>query len=274
MKLHLILDSLNNLDSIDLDRVDGIYINFDDLILKDRKKIVDKIKSYKKNVFVMMPYITREDISDKVVAGLKKINEYNIDAISANSLGDIKLAKEYTNKKVFCNYLLNFFNTYSILFLEKLNIKQVTLSPELNLQQIKNIIKNVHIKTECIVAGYIPIIISQKCIFREISNNFTCPQNNSCKIKNFYLKDEKGYKFPVIFNKYCQTVIYNSKILLFTEIENLSSNIRIETSLLSPKQINNLVLFYRNKIEKKKENINIKKIFPDITTGHYFRGVK
>lgn len=269
MKLNIALSSISNFSHLNFRQVDGIYFNLEDLV--DGEKIVDKIKSHKKNVFAMMPYIIKEDMLDKIIDKLEKINKYNIDAICANSLGDINLIKNLTNKKIFCNYLVNPFNTSSVLFLEKLNVKQVTLSPELNLQQIKNITKKTHTKIECIVAGYIPVIISQKCIFHEL---FAYSENKLCKRKKFYLKDEKDYKFPVIFNAFCQTIVYNSRILLFTDIENLSLNIRIETSLLNLKQVNNLILFYRNKIEKKKENINIKEIFPNITTGHYFRGVK
>lgn len=269
INLNVALNNIEHLSYINLSQVDGIYINLDEINLP----LTDKIKSNKKNVYLIMPCIVKESMIDRVIEALKNVNKYNVDAICANSLGDINLIKKWTNKKVFCNYLLNPFNTSAVNFIKSFGVKQITLSPELNLIQIKNIIKNTEAKIECIVAGNIPLVIFQNCILQEFLKSDFC-KKEICKKSNFYIKDEKGYKFPIIFNKYCQTIIYNSRVLFFEDVKDISANIRIETTFLSRKEINSLILFYRNKIRGEKTDISIKKIFPNTTTtGHYFRGV-
>lgn len=268
INLNVALNNVEQLKYIDLSQVDGIYINLDEINLP----LTDKIKSNKKNVYLMMPYIVKESMIDRVIEALKNVNKYNVDAVCANSLGDINLIKKWTNKKVFCNHPLNPFNTSAVNFLKSFPVKQITLSPELNLAQIKNIIKNTEAEIECIVAGNVPLVISQNCILQEFLKSDFC-KKEICKKSNFYIKDEKGYKFPLAFNKYCQTIIYNSRVLFFEDVKDISANIRIETTNLGKKEINSLILFYRNKIRGEKTDVNIKKILPNTTTGHYFRGV-
>lgn len=123
------------------------------------------------------------------------------------------------------DYTLNVVNNHSINFLQKQNIKQITLSPELTLKQIKDLAKY-NDNIEIIIYGTLELMIMNHCI---IAMNDKCP---NCKKDNYYLQNKQNEKFQII-TKNCKThIMQNKKINLINDIKELKKigikNYRIE----------------------------------------------
>lgn len=123
------------------------------------------------------------------------------------------------------DYTLNVVNNHSINFLQKQNIKQITLSPELTLKQIKDLAKY-NDNIEIIIYGTLELMIMNHCI---IAMNDKCP---NCKKDNYYLQNKQNEKFQII-TKNCKThIMQNKKVNLLNDIKELKKigikNYRIE----------------------------------------------
>ncbi len=119
------------------------------------------------------------------------------------------------------DYSLNVVNATSCYELYKLGAKRVTLSYELNKNQIEDL-KNAYNKEndgypalEMIVYGRAPMMFTKYCPMKIMN------ECGDCKSKTYELKDEHG-TFPVISHDDCSTTILNGKTLnLLDEIDKL-----------------------------------------------------
>ena len=132
--------------------------------------------------------------------------KYNKDVM----IGEIGGLNVY--KKVYTDFSFNVVNSYTVAFLHSLGVIRITLSYELNIDQIKEIIDNYHNRynkhpnLELIVYGYEEVMISK---FR---------LNSYYKKDGLYLRDMFGNKFKVreknslmyIYNYRCRN-IYDEK---------------------------------------------------------------
>ena len=119
----------------------------------------------------------------------------------------------YKDLKIIANHSLNVFNLETINALKDLGINQVTLSPELNIDELKFLANNSSLKTELMVYGRIPVMSTGYCFLGEANRCYpTCQMR--CKENKYYLEDRLGYKFKIVpDNMQTITTIYNSKIL-------------------------------------------------------------
>jgi len=129
------------------------------------------------------------------------------------------------NNNCISDYFLNIINSYSVDFLETQKIKKITLSPELSLNQIKDIIKYNN-NVEVIIYGTLELMVMNHCI---ISMNDECP---NCKQNSYYLKNKQNELFPII-TKNCKThIMHHTKLNLFdnlSELKNIGiTNFRLE----------------------------------------------
>ena len=81
--------------------------------------------------------------------------------------------------------------------------QRVTLSPELTLNEIRELAQSG--PTECIIAGFFPLMVSEHDLIGGLY-----PEGKSGDI---FLKDEKGFKFPVMTDTHNRTNIMNSREL-------------------------------------------------------------
>ena len=95
-------------------------------------------------------------------------------------------------KDCVCDNSLNVVNSYTVAFLHSLGVKRITLSYELNDEQIKNLIDNYqkrygkHPNLELVVSGYEEVMVSKYSLNKEYNKDF------------LYLKDMYGNKFKVV----------------------------------------------------------------------------
>ena len=203
-----------------------VYIPLRYFMRKDCQTALKTITSNFKT-YIYMPAIIKSNYKNIIKHGLEDLlKTYNIAGFIISSLGDFILLEKYNGLYDFIgNFTLNIFNSFSIDMLKKLGLTKITLSPELNLDDIHNIynIENGNIPLELIVYGNTPVMKMNYCVLG-ISNKCYPKCKIRCKSSNkYYLRDRLGFEFRILpDNIQTVTTIFNSKI---TSIQHLDTNI-------------------------------------------------
>lgn len=257
-KICVLLNILDlNLDYSNLNNIDKLYIPLKYFSLKEYSNIL-KILSDKFNTYIYMPNIIKTNFINLFKTTIdKSIQLYNIKGFVISNIGNLDLLKEYKSDYEFIgNFNLNIFSNTSI---NNLNIDTITISPELNKDEINDIALKSNIPTEFIVYGNIPLMTSSYCLLGK--TNMCYPEcSQKCNSYNkYYLKDRMNFLFRVIpDNIQTITTIYNSKInSIDTNEINTINNFRIDILDESIEEINNIIdTVKRGKRLKGKEYTN------------------
>jgi putative protease len=209
--------------------------------------------------------------------------EHIIDGISVNNIGSLKYFKDKFKVKIHGDIGLNVFNSYAAEYLYSLGVDSITLSPELNMGQIKSITDNTNIQIETIVYGYLPSMITKTCPMALVKG---CTNDKGCTTCNFNkgygLKDRMDATF-YMERKQGFTTIYNSVPLMV--LDNLDSIYKAGVGLTRldfTKEIKNVSKLqgafydYANGLLDElamKDFVEKFRFDNKITNGHYFRGV-
>ena len=234
-KVALLLNLIKeNYNYKNLTNVDRIYLPISEVILKRNEEKIKEITSVA-DTYLYMPNIIRDEHKNIIYKKIEDlVKNYNIKGFVVSNLSQIEELKKY-NLEMIANYTLNVFNNRTAKELEKLNFSTITISPELNEEEIKNIKTNLH--KEIIVYGRTPLMTSEYCTIGTFRN---C--NGMCTKGKYVLKDRMNFEFPIYTNRInCNTTIYNSKI---TSImwEHLKVNcIRIDILEESIEEINKII---------------------------------
>ncbi len=235
----------------------------------------------------LIPLLPRIQKAGKEEETAKLLSESGAVSIMVANIGALKsgLDKHFSLRG---DYSLNVFNFYSMRTLLNLGLQEMCLSPELNFSQLKNF---EHLdKAELLIHGEIILIllISEHCILPYVlgRKDEKCLQH--CRKNSYYLKDEKGYEFPVATDNNCRFYLFNSRTLcLIDDLEKIISlgpgSVRIEARRSSISQIRTMLKIYREALDKlgrgEKTDLTLYKeelagiAASDFTKGHYYRGV-
>ncbi len=146
--------------------------------------------------------IYTDKIISKTIKKLPKVIEKYSKYDSPVMIGEVGGLKKY--KEVYTDVSLNVVNSYTVAFLHSLGVKRITLSYELNKEQIQELVKcyfdryKKHPNLELIVSSYEEVMTSKYLINDEYEND------------NLFLRDRYGNKFKII-KKDNLTYIYNYK---------------------------------------------------------------
>ena len=228
------------------------------------KKAVDLVRTHGKEIYLATPRIVRES---EVAALEKSLTAADFDAVYVHNLATLSLAKKLTSAQIRTDFSLIAFNVETINFLKNLGVEGVTLSPELNFTQVKNLAKISPLPVECIVHGNLELMISSYCAIGSfIGNLHEKPCEKVCHKNKFYLQDRKNILFPAVTDQFCRMHILNSKTLSMIEHRNSFEGvdrIRIDCRYMNVENTAQIVHAYKyggSEIE-------------NFTRGHYFRGV-
>lgn len=232
-----------------------VYIPLRYFMRKNCEKALKTITSNFKT-YIYMPAIIKSNYKNIIKHSLENLLEvYNISGFIISSLGDLILLEKYKDKYEFIgNFTLNTFNTYSIHTLKNLGLGKITLSPELNLNDIENINKCIdnHLPLEIIDYGHIPIMKMNYCLLG-ITNKCYPECKARCNSSNrYYLKDRLGLEFMVLpDNIQTVTTIFNSKITSIQHVDTKTNWHRIDLLDENIDEINHIVksVFEGKKIE-------------------------
>ena len=191
----------------------------------------------------------------------------NVDAVYVHNLATLRLARQLSTLPIRTDFSLHVFNSATINFLRGLGVEGVTLSPELNLEQVKALAKKSPLPVECIVHGRQELMLSTYCVLGSFLGGLdkgTC--SKICRAKKFFLRDRMNALFPVVTDQFCRMHILNAKTLSMIEHRNDFdgvTRIRVDCRYLTVDESAQIVHAYKfggAEIE-------------NFTRGHYFRGV-
>lgn len=277
-KLSVKLSKIDQFRKIDLERLDRIYLGFDEDILN----CVKEVKRKRKEVYIGTDKILGREEMKSLDKKLELVADY-IDGVSVSNLGTFKFVKDRFDLNIHGDIGLNVFNSYAGRVLWDTGLNSISLSPELNLKQIEKICGKGNIVYETIGYGYLPLMVTKYCpmsLIKGCNNNSNC---NKCSFKEGYgLKDRKNKTFAFTREDKI-TTLYNSVPLMLLEELNAIYNsgvnmIRLDYTFERKgiDTIQNAFFDYANGDIKRKEVeeiINYYKGKTGITRGHYFRGV-
>jgi len=160
----------------------------------------------------------------------------------------------YKDKNPFVtDYSLNVVNSTSVYELHRLGAKRVTISYELNKQQIKDMLEAYYAKNggypslEMIVYGRAPLMFTKYCPLKKFD------QCGLCRTNSYEIKDEYG-TFPIISHEDHTTTILNGKVLnLLDEMPSIEGveAFRLNFTIESPDEVAKIVKAAKAKLEGK-----------------------
>lgn len=241
-KVSLLLNILNlDFNYLNLENIDKLYIPLKYFYSKEYHKLL-KTLSENFNLYIYLPNILKPNFKNLFKNTIdNSLKEYDIKGFVVSNIGYFYILTEYKKDYEFIgNFNLNIFNNASI---NSLDIDTITISPELNKDEINSIAVNSKIPTEFIVYGTIPLMTSSYCLLGKTNKCYPeCSQKCKSK-KKYYLKDRMNFFFRIIpDNVQTITTIYNSKInsIETTEITNIT-NYRIDILDEDIEEINNII---------------------------------
>ncbi|MBY9078586.1 U32 family peptidase [Paenibacillus sp. CGMCC 1.18879] len=237
------------------DIVQGLY----DLKLNSQKKRTQALKVKEKISFAPeKPYLTasvttKEQYDACVSCGIKEIYFENMVRRNQNDykdkegqllIGGYGGIYHYRETNPFVtDYSLNVVNATSCYELYKLGAKRVTLSYELNKNQMEDLMNAYYEENdsypslEMIVYGKAPLMFTKYCPMKKMN------QCRVCKTKSYALKDENG-TFPILSHDDCTTTVLNGKTLnLLDELQNIKGieAFRLSFTVESQEQVVNVI---------------------------------
>jgi len=213
---------------------------------KFNKRILDIANTY--NTYIYMPSILKENAYTKFANTLQNVlNTYSIKGFVISNISHINLLEKFANKyEIIANYNMNIYNNFTINELEKLNISEITVSPELDKFTINSL--NSKLKTEAIIYGNTPVMTINYCLISK-SNNCLEKCNNNCNLNNvsYYLKDRMNMDFRVIPDSFSKTTtIYNSKKTSISASDLNTNSVRLDFIDESVDDINSIITKFNN----------------------------
>jgi len=222
---------------------------------------------------------------------LEKIVTFPVGGVLGGNLGLLRRVEEITGLPIYADFPLNVFNYEAAAFLAERRVKQITLSPELTLTQISEMVPHLAVPAEVLVHGALPLMVSECCLIGgapgdpEAKGGCAVPCN-----RRYGLKDRLGITFPVATDRSCRTHIFNSRVLCMIEdVDQLAAAgvavLRVEAGREEPAYVSAVVEAYRRVIDcltaggdVRRQSLLARKAIAGLdpagfTKGHYFRGV-
>lgn len=249
------------------EEVDGIYCsismysakNFREEVLQDIQVTHQAGKEY----YLTLPYVLREGRLDNRIQAIREVGK-SADGFVIRNLEELGYLKNLgLERKAVGDYSLYSFNDLSQNFLEDMGLLRTTVPLELNGKEIR---RKECSRSEMIVYGYYPMMISAQCVKKTCG---TCDHQSG----TVQLKDRYGnYFMTKSFCDFCYTVIYNSvPTSLWEETEQIKSAgvqaLRMNFTWENRKECKRLLEFF---VQKKKNAFKMQ----DATKGHFKRGVE
>lgn len=164
----LLLNKLKlDFDYSNLSNINNVYIPLKYFSNKIYENIL-KALGNKFNLYIYMPTIVKSNYKNLFKNNIEKcLEKYNIKGFVISNIGDLELLEKYLNTyEIIGNYTLNIFNNFSINEYSHLGLNKITISPELDKENILGISSNAIIPCEIIAYGNLPVMNLNYCPLR------------------------------------------------------------------------------------------------------------
>jgi len=206
--------------------------------------LIGKIELNEKCALVLPQVFTDEKELEKQISGYS----FNMGGY-ASSYGGMELLKK-CGIKPHADFGMNIYNSFAASEAEK-NCDILTLSPELNLSEIKEIASKTEALCEAVAYGHQQVMVSRACLIRGIRNECRC--DVPCRIK-----DKTGAEFEIYGDaKSHLNTVYNSVPTFMAdklkELEkSLLSGIRLVFTKEKPEEVKKIIKMYKGEIPPEK----------------------
>ena len=189
---------------------------------------------------------------------------------NAVSVSSTAAMRYYGDKAKYGDFRLNVYNSLTVHELSALDC--VTLSPELDLYEIEQVVKNADTGVELIGYGYLPLMLMKNCPIKALGR---CQRGK----REYTLRDRKGIEFPMLCqiaeDGGCRSVLLNSRPIYTADIIDSIRNtgadcIRLIFTVEDPQKCVEIISEYKDALNGKKITA------PEVNTftrGHLKRGV-
>lgn len=155
-------------------------------------------------VAAVLPRIFTDSEKSEIQAQLKAVRQAGVTIAMVGNLGQIGVAHD-AGFTVYGDFGLNVCNSDALAAAEEFGIARQTLSFELRLPQIRDMVKPV--QTELLIYGYLPLMIFENCAIRRKAGGCSCTKGQT------YLTDRKGARFALLPENGCRNTLLNSQPL-------------------------------------------------------------
>lgn len=250
------------------------------------KSGIEECRQHGVRPYLIIPRIWPERERKAVLQLLEEAKQF--DGVLVGDLGGCELALE-RGLRIVTDFSLPVFNDVALNTLLRAGVSRVTLSPELNRQQLQCLAYRGTEFLELPVHGAIPLMISEHCVTGAVAEEKEkC--HRACQAGASYLKDRLGYLFPVHQNERCRMTVYNSRETCLIEhlAEIISAGydfLRLELRFSKANTVREITAIYRQTVdaiasgfwdqgEASRAWEKLAAISPlGLTRGHYLRGV-
>lgn len=238
-----------------------------------------------KKIILSTPRIAKQWQITGVSKELELFQELQPDAVSISNLGVLQLAKQLLTVPLHGDYPLNIYNDISLQFFAEQGMSSVTLSPELNCSQITELNHDGKMTLECLVHGYLTLMVSEYCMMGSyLGDLHTGKCNQACLRGEYRLNDRKNEFFPVVTDQYCRMHVLNGKELsMLPHVSKFRTmgvqRLRIEGKKGTKEYLGKMITLYKELLQQGENHpLFLQDKFgtvehEHITRGHYFRGV-
>ena len=253
---------------------------------------------FHKTICFNTPRIVRDEHLPQVLAILEAAQTLQPAAIYVHNMGMLSLVKE-RNLPIHTDTSLVTANRETLAFYASQGVEAATLSPELTLEQVKQLAASSPIALECLVHGPIELMVSEYCTLGSFvgtagKDGKATPQTAGktgvpgcsmpCLRGHYALRDRKDIEFPIVCDQFCHMHILNSRPL--SMLPHLPAfraagiaRLRIEGRAYEPDELAGIVKTYQrvlhmneNDVMEHEEELSAWE-GKNFTRGHYFRGV-
>ena len=246
-KISLLLNILNiDYNYLKLQNIDKLYIPLKYFANDKYLNLITDICN-KFNTYIYIPSILRDinlngDLITRTNLLNNIVNKFSLKGFVISHISQLDMVKDF-NLEIIGNYNLNVFSNISLKSLEKMNLNTITLSPELNKQEISNILNiNNNVNTELIVYGKLPVMTNNYCYLGKSNKCYKDCERKCMQNDIFFLKDRLGFEFRIIpDNTSTITTIFNSKITSIKTNDLNIDNLRIDILDENIDEINNII---------------------------------
>ncbi len=237
---------------------------------------------------LIIPRIWKDDQPSGAVEWIDAAVRLQVDGVVAGDLGGLDLAIK-SGLETATDLSIPVFNDLAVQLLLRQGAQRLTLSTELNGEQLRRFSYRGASCLELVVHGTLPLMISEHCpLGTATDKGDRCP--SLCRSSDCQLKDRQGYLFPLQLDEHCRMTLYNARELCLIEhlddiIQDGYGVLRLELRSHQAGEVLEITGVYRwaldllstgdwNKSMGKQAWERLNRLSPQgLTRGHYLRGV-
>lgn len=200
----------------------------------------DYFENYKERIIISLPVIIKNFNDYK--QRLDMLYERGYKTVKADNIAELFLSNKF---KIVGGFRLNVFNSISMDFFSQRLSEIISVSPEMNIPQIRDLRK--HNMAEAGVYGRTPLMVTENCIMK---NADQCPCSG-----NGYIIDRKGMKFPIVKDcGECRNIVLNSlPVFMGDKTEEIKKSglsfLRLDFTIENSEEVKNICdIYLKNKV--------------------------